>query len=221
MEMQEYFIIKDEKGQFHGPGGTGEYMHSDSLLPHQSCSSLLNLTFFYGIVTPGLYTCYIQMPAGGFFPYTGVRSNALEIKVKEPAGDEEKAFDLYSEAQQLHWCTDKDPKKWERAFYMYLQLVEEYPSSVYAPISLFNALFKADVIQDKSVVISVFKTLIENYPEFDYIDGTFCMLVDYYKALKDKAGAAEYMKELMRKYPNSSISKNAEYWLSKIEKWEF
>ena len=196
-------------------------MHGDSLLPRKSFSSVLNLTFSHGIVTPGLYTCYIEMPTGGFFPYTGAKSNVLDIKVEEPTGDEKRAFGFYSKAEQLSWCRDKDPKKWEQAFYIYLQLVHEYPNSVYAPISLYNALFNVDVIRDTNVVISVFKALIESYPQFHYVDETFYKLVDYYKTLKDKAGAVEYMKELIKKYPNSRISSNAEYWLPKIEKWEF
>ena len=77
------------------------------------------------------------------------------------------------------------------------------------------------MIKDKNVVISVCKRLIEKYSDSYYIDDTFYNLVGNYKALEDKTGVVQYLKELIRKYPNSTVSRNAEYWLSEIEKWEF
>jgi TolA-binding protein len=195
-EIEEYFVIKDQNGR-------------------------LEITSAYGVKQVGEYNGSLQMPSGGFFPYTGAKSNTIKIKVKGPTGDEKKALDLYLEAQKLHWCKDKDPKKWEQAFYKYLELAGKYPKSVYAPMSLYTALFKAHVIKDKNIVISVCKKLIENYPESYYIDDTFYNLVGNYKVLEDKTGAIEYMKELIKKYPDSKISERAEYWLEKIEKWEF
>jgi hypothetical protein len=88
-------------------------------------------------------------------------------------------------------------------------------------MSLYTALFKAHVIKDKNKVMSVCKKLIEDYPEFYYIDDTFYNLVGNYKVLEDKTGAMEYMNELIEKHPNTKISERAEHWLEKIEKWEF
>jgi hypothetical protein len=220
-EIQEHFVIKDQDGRFHGPLTRGEYVHGDTLHPDQSHTAWLDITFSYRVTEPGEYECRIQMPSGGFFPYTGAKSNTVTIKIKNPTGNEKKALDLYLEAQKLHWCKDKDPKKWEQAFYKYLGLAEKYPNSVYAPISLYNALFKAHVIEDKNVAIRVCKKLIEDYPGFHYIDDVFYNLAGVYKVLEDKAGAMEYMEQLMRDYPDTKISERAEFWLEKIEKWEF
>jgi len=219
-EIEEYFVIKDQNGRFFGTSVRGMY-GGDTLLPQQTYSAWIEITSAYGVKQVGEYNGSLQMPSGGFFPYTGAKSNTIKIKVKGPTGDEKKALDLYLEAQKLHWCKDKDPKKWEQAFYKYLELAGKYPKSVYAPMSLYTALFKAHVIKDKNIVISVCKKLIENYPESYYIDDTFYNLVGNYKVLEDKTGAIEYMKELIKKYPDSKISERAEYWLEKIEKWEF
>lgn len=220
-EIREDFVIKDQTGRFFGPSTRGMYGGGDSLPPHETHAGWIDITSSYGVRKAGEYSCCLQMPSGGFFPYTGTKSNIIEVIVKEPKGGEKKALDIYLEAQELHWCKDKDPKKWEQAFDKYLQLAERYPKSVYAPMSLYTALFKAHVIKDKNVVISVCKKLIEGYREFYYTDDTFYNLVGKYKVLEDKAGATEYMKELLKEHPDTKISERAEYWLEKIEKWEF
>jgi hypothetical protein len=220
-EIREYFVIKDQNGRFFGPSTRGMYGGGDSLLPHETHTGWTEIMSSYGVTEVGQYSCRLEMPSGGLFPYTGAKSNTIEVIVKEPKGDEHKALQLYLEAQDLHWCKDKDPKKWERAFEKHLHLAETYPKSVYAPISLYTALFRAHVIGDKNIVISVCKKLIEDYPEFYYIGDTFYNLVGNYKVLQDKAGATAYMRELIEKHPNTEISERAEYWLERIEKWEF
>lgn len=212
--VKEFFNIKDQLGTGYANIEHGDYfICPDSIHPNEVFSGSERIDFRYRIVQPGEYTCFIN--------FSGCKSNILKIKVKDPLGNEKKALDLYLEANKLHWCKDKDPQKWEQAFYKYLELAQKYPNSVYSPISLYNALFKAHVIQDKNVVIRVCKKLIDDYPEFHYIDDVFYNLVGVYKVLEDKAGATQYMKQLIKDYPDTKISERAEYWLEKIEKWEF
>jgi tetratricopeptide (TPR) repeat protein len=212
--VKEFFNIKDQLGTGYANIEHGDYfICPDSIHPNDVFSGSECIDSRYRILKPGEYTCFLD-----FF---GCKSNVLKIKVKDPKGDEKKALDLYLQAQKLHWCEDRDPQKWEQAFYKYLELAEKYPKSVYAPLSLYTALFKAHVIKDKNIVISACKKLIEDYPEFYYIDDTFYNLAGIFKVLEDKEGAIEYMKELIKKYHNTKISERAEYWLKKIEEWEF
>jgi hypothetical protein len=144
------------------------------------------------------------------------------MEVVQPTGEEKKALALFEEAYRLHWlCGDKDIEKWEEVFYGYLELADRFPRSVYAPVALRLALGRGNIIGDKRIVIAVAKKLIEEYPSSPYLALAFPYLVDHYKLLQDKAGAIEYMKELIEKHPNPEISEKAEYWLGRIEKWEF
>ncbi|MGB2989580.1 MAG: tetratricopeptide repeat protein [Candidatus Zixiibacteriota bacterium] len=212
--VKEFFNIKDQQERGYANIEHGDYfICPDTIHPNEVFKGSEGIDSRYRIFQPGEYTCFLD-----FFV---CKSNILKIKVKNPTGDERKALDLYLEAQKLHWCKDKNPKKWEQAFYKYLELADKYPKSVYAPMSLYTALFKAHVIKDKNKVISVCKKLIENYPDFYYIDDTFYNLVGNYKVLEDKAGAIEYMKELIKKYPNTKISERAEYWLERIKDGKF
>jgi TolA-binding protein len=215
----EYFKITDEKGHSYANMLLGEYALTDTLQANKSYKSKEKISGRYRVVNAGEYTIVMETPQGGVSPET--RSNTLKIEVKNPAGEEKKALDLYLDAQKLDWNKEKDPQKWEQAFYKYLELVDKYPKSVYAPMCLYTALFKAHVIKDKNIVLSVCKRLIENYSESYYVDEAFYNLVGNYKVLDDKAGALEYIRELIKKYPNTKISESAEYWLGKTEKEEF
>jgi TolA-binding protein len=217
LALSMYFDIKDQEGRGYANKliFSFGFAYPDSLKPSESYDSSENITDRYGIVFPGEYTCLLKNPS------PEAKSNVITIKIRNPKGEDKKALDLFLDAKKLDECKDKDPKKWEQAFYKYLELAERYPKSVYAPVSLYTALFRAHVIKDKNVVISVCKKLIEDYPEFYYIDDTFYNLVGNYKSLENKAGAMEYMKELIKEYPDTQISERAEYWLEKIEKWEF
>ena len=211
---KEFFNIRDQEGRGYHNTELSEYLFCpDTLKPNQAIDGWEDIRERYRMDRARSYVCFNN--------FHGCSSNVLDIEVVQPAGEEKEALNLYLDTRKLHWCKDKDPKKWEQAFDKHLHLAETYPKSVYAPVSLYTALFRAHVIEDKDIVISVCKKLIEGYPEFYYIDDTFYNLAANYKVLEDKAGAMEYMKELIEKHPNTKISERAEYWLEKIEKWEF
>jgi hypothetical protein len=219
--VEEDFVIKDEQGRGYSTHLRGSFGGRDSLKPGESFHTSLDIAERYGLRNIGEYICYIHTQPSAVLDFGWIKSNTIKFKVIEPKGDEKKALDLYLEAEKLSWCKDKDPKKWEQAFYRYLELADKYPKSVYAPVALYASLFKAHVIKDKNVVVSVCKKLIENYPESYYIDDAFYNLVGNYKVLKDKTGAMVYMEGLTKKHPNTKISERAKYWLEKTEKQEF
>jgi hypothetical protein len=211
---KEFFNIRDQEGRGYHNTELSEYLFCpDTLKANQAIDGWEDIRERYRMDRAGSYVCFNN--------FHGCSSNVLDIEVVQPAGEEKEALNLYLDTRKLHWCKDKDPKKWEQAFDKHLHLAETYPKSVYAPVSLYTALFRAHVIGDKNIVISACKKLIEDYPEFYYIDDTFYNLVGNYKVLQDKAGAVAYMKELIEKHPNTKISEKAEYWLERIEEWEF
>jgi len=223
-EIREYFVIRDQTDRFFGPSMRGMYGGGDSLLPQQTCSAWINITRSYEVREAGEYTCYIQMPSGGFFPYTGAKSNTIKIKVNNPKGEEKKALELFLEAEKLKWTPDKAPEKRALAFSKYLELADRFPTSVYAPQALRSAwgvyIYSRD-LEERKKIIPVCKKLIESYPDSYYFVLAFTQIVDTYKILKDKEGAVKTMQELIKKHPDTRISEEAERRLKKIEKWEF
>jgi len=225
-QLTHYFRITDQKGKIYSCYViTESWGCGDTLEPREKCHYAGDIAGGYGILDDhsksfsnyfpaGEYTFFIEMPKSSFSPRT--KSNTLKIKVDEPKGDEKKAMELFIKADTLHGS-----KRREGAFSTYLMLGEKYPNSVYAPHSLRLALLFSDVIKDNKKMISMCKKLIEDYPDSHYMGVAFLYLVENYKTVEDKAGAIEYMKELIKKHPNTKVSERAEYWLEKIEKWEF
>ena len=220
LALSMYFDIKDQDGKGY-PNKlylSFGFAYPDSLKPSESYESGENITDRYGVVFPGEYTCSLNNPS------PEAKSNVITIKVKDPKGDEKKALNLYLEAEKLKYTKDKDPKKRELGFLRYQELADKYPKSVYAPLSLASArgVYRYSInLEERRKIIPVCKRLIENYPNSLYFGSVFMSLVDVYEVLKDKAGAIKTMKDLIKKHPKTEISERAEYWLEKIEKWEF
>jgi TolA-binding protein len=217
------FRIEDQQGKVYPNTASFSYgFISDTLKPNESVEGSEGIDARYAIVKAGEYTCYLQTPPWIKAPIT--KSNQIIIKVNDPEGEEKKALELYLEAEELSWCKDKDPQKWELGFQKYQELVDKYPKSVYAPQSLYAAMMVylySQNLDERRKIFAVCKRLIEEYPNSGPFMISFTELVDTYKTLKDKQGAIKTMKELMEKHPNTKISEEAERRLEQIEKWKF
>ncbi len=222
----EYFKIKDEKGQSYANLFLGEYALTDTLKPNESYESRANISDRYRIVDAGVYTIVMETPAGDILPET--KSNIIEIKVKNPTGDEKKALSMLLEADKLKFARDeegkKDLAKRELGFQKYQDLVDKYPNSIYASLSLNSAtgIYKFSTkLEERRKIIPVCRKLIENYPNSLYFNSAFMSLVDVYEILKDKEGAIKIMNELIEKHPDTKISEEAGKRLKRIEEWKF
>jgi tetratricopeptide (TPR) repeat protein len=224
--LKEYFVIKDQDNRTFGNRLTSFYavLNPNSLKPNASYSDREEISDRYGMTEPGEYSCYIQLPPATFSPSPETKSNLIKIKVKAPEGKEKQALNLFLEAEKLKWTPDKDSEKRALGFSKYLELVDKFSTSVYAPKALRSAwgvyIYSKDS-EERRKIIPVCKKLIENYPDSYYFILAFTEIVDTYKILKDKEGAIKTIKELIEKHPNTKISERAEYWLKQIEKWEF
>lgn len=226
--LQECFKVGDQNGkQYFSLLSVSFGFASDTLKPGQSHQGRIDIGERYGITDSGEYTIYLNSPVWG--KVSSASSNTLKIRVKEPTGDEKKALDMFLEAEKLKYSRDRihggrDLKKAELGFLKYHELVDKYPNSIYAPLSLDCALgvhqFSTN-LQERRKIIPVCKRLIENYPNSIHFASAFVSLVDVYEVLKDKEGAIKTMQELMEGHPDTKISQRAEYWLERIEEWEF
>lgn len=222
--IQEDFIIKDEQGRRYATQFRGSWMPMDSLRPGEMHSSAVNVYECYGVQDIGEYTCYVYSQPSAVLHFPTIESNTIKFRLLEPKGEEKEALDLYLEAESLKWTKDKDPEKRAHSFLRFQELVDRYPNSVYAPSALSSAwgIYRySQKLEDRKKNIPVYNRLIENYPDSHYAPSAFCGLVETYEKLKDKSGAIRAMKELMEKHPDTNISARAEYWLEKIEEWEF
>ena len=199
---------------------------SDSLKPNEAFEGSEGIDGRYGIVDAGEYTCYLESPQWINAP--SARSNEIKITIRNPEGEEKKALGLHLEAEGLRYGRDDqgktDHQKRELGFQRFQVLVDKYPKSTYAPLALKAAIgtyLYSQNLAERRRIIPICIKLIEDYPAFCDFVGTFTDLAHTYEILKDKEGAIKTMQELIKKHPESKISERAEYWLERIEKWEF
>ena len=223
---EKHFSVTDEKGTIYHTGMLSHYL-GYPFAPGVTHRATLELQAIYGVVDVGQYTCFIPVETHyGSRNSQLIKSNPIRFKVVAPTGEDEKALNLLLEAQKLAGVDSSlgypHPGKEELALKMYEELASTYPNSVYAPMALLAAVeVHARWYEHRRRVIPVCRWLVERYPGYYYWDNGFSHLVEAYELLRDKAGALRTMKELIEKHPNTRISERAEYWLEKIEKWEF
>lgn len=231
-ELSFCLRIRDEKGTSFPAQLSLSYgfAYPDSLKPGEEYKSGVSITDVYGVVSPGEYSCFLENPQGPKeYISPGGKSNTIKVIVKEPEGEEKKVLDMFLEAERLAYSRDKqhggrDLGKAELGFLKHQQLVNKYPNSIYAALSLRGAIgvyLYSRELNERRKIIPVCKRLIEKYPNSIHFALAFVSLVDVYEVLKDKEGAIKIMQELIKKHPDSKISERAEYWLERIQKWEF
>lgn len=235
-----YLDVKDEQGQSltKGEGYPSpewllhiSYNYPDLLEPGEEHKGSINLADVYGLIYAGEYTCYLRNPyctREHVLVLTEATSNTIDINVKNPSGEEKEALDMFLEVERIRTDLDnKDTsalKATTTSFLKYQEVANTYPFSLYAPWSLKAAIdlyLDSKDLNERRKIIPLCKRLIEDYPDFHYFARTFADLVGTYEILKDKEGAITTMEELIKKHPNSRISERAEYWLKKIDEWEF
>jgi tetratricopeptide (TPR) repeat protein len=165
----------------------------------------------------GTYQCVMVLPE---YLEEGKTSDTAQFRVEDPTGLEKEAQRLFIEAQRHSW----GQRDCNSAFRAYQQLIETFPTSVYVPGSLYDAALcykYSPLREEKEKSIKIYLRLIEEYPDYISLTRYFGAIGIIYGNLKDKAGALKTMEDLIDRHPDTKISEKAQYWLEKIEKWEF
>jgi hypothetical protein len=224
--IEEDFVIEDENGNRYRSHIRGTYGGGQLFAPGETYTGNLDIGGRYGVNGIGEYTCYVHSYPFFCLDAEFLNSNTIEFKVVEPKGEEKKALHLFLEAEKLMWARSEaggpDLAKKELGFFNYQELVDKFPKSVYAPKALRAAIGAyLHSREHRRRVIPVCLRLIEEYPNSYYWASGFSHLIGTYEVEKDKAGAMKSMQELIHKHPNTKISERAEYWLERIQEWEF
>ncbi len=197
---------------------------SDTLHPGELVKDSEYIEYGYQTFNIAAYECFMDISGEFVIPQCpqNMKSNTIKFIVKEPTGDNRMAFNLFQRADSLGKAPDVDKEtRRKNRFDACMDIAARYPGTIYAPISLHAALLMKSVPQDKTVLISIGKRLVENYPNTPYATWAFQDLIDVYRETSGLEAAKEYFNSLRDKYPNTVISKRAEHWLGIIEKGVF
>jgi len=194
--------------------------------PGESFVDWVDLTWWCGIMRVKISDGWRFIPAGRYQVWIEkycpqaesnvIKSNTVEITVSEPKGEELAAWNLLTEALRLRWSNK------EVAYAKFKELAKKYPKSVYAPKALHYAAGCYHYVTGKEeAILELSRELIDKYPDSPYIRSAFDdILFRVYSKRKDKDGAIKEMQALIKKHPNTDISKRAEKAIKVIqEKW--
>jgi hypothetical protein len=221
-DLEEDFMIENQQGRkYHRLIGAWR-SGWDTLAVGETHRGKSEVSDPYGIDKVGKYTCYMQTQHFGAPLGAWTTSDTITFKVVEPEGDEKEAASLFATTKDL--MTRADREKRELVFSGFMGLVEKYPHSVYAPMSLYLAARACSDSSDTARMresIFLYVRLTDDYPDFCCFDLVLAGLFTAFRTIKDKPGAIQTMNELIEKHPHTRISEEAEKTLEKVEKWEF
>jgi hypothetical protein len=136
----------------------------------------------------------------------GVRSESDSFSVLEPKGDEIKAMNLLKESYDL-----QTQRKDNESLGKVKELVQEYPNSHYYVYAL---LLSAGGLED-------WYNLIQRFPESREAIQAIGSIALTYENRKDKHGFEDAMNNLIQKYPNTDIAKEAKDRLNRMNDKDF
>jgi hypothetical protein len=201
--------IQDSKGQAY-PCQVNETIFPTTLEPHETLDYEFNVLNEYGVPEEDKFRIFRYLPPEKYTIYyslkKNVKSSAYHFTVAQPEGDELRAMNLLKESYDLFMA-----RKWEESTNKMREIFQKYPKSTYAPFCLLRT---ANTLQE-------FYKLIEKYPNSREAVRAVPGIADLFKRKKDKAGYIDAMNNLMKKFPNSDIAKEAEQQLRQIKDKDF
>lgn len=193
-----------------------------TLAPNETSSYEFNILQYYGI-EESKFKIRFYLPAEHYTVYDvqgKYKSNILEFDVINPEGDELKAMRLLKEGYDLHI-----EKKGEEAVKKFREIVEGYPHSFYAPMALDTEITTYRYsLDDNDTALERCYELIEKYPTSGSASKHVAGVALYYiykNPVTGKTDALEAMHDLIRKYPETSISRAAKKMLQEMEEKDF
>jgi len=222
--------IKDSKGKVYPCNIFVEYMGPVTIKPHETLENGFEVTGSYGLpehrfakrfpnrwwwyLPPNKYTVYYEL---SYLLKKSVKSPVDSFEVLEPKGGKIKAMNLLVDSYDL--LTER---KVEGALGRLDELIRQYPKSVYLPFAWSSKINIYRIyLEDWARSLSTCIELIERYPHSQEAIAAVKIMTAIYQTQKDKNGFLKAMNDLIKKYPNSDISKEAEKQLKQVKDKDF
>ena len=120
--------------------------------------------------------------------------------------------DLYQEAQTFYPLGSKTRADLRQAKIRYIAIADSFPEDQLAPLSLYNAALCLDHIGTSAERVSLWKRLIDEYPNSGNVPEAYYALgFIYHKELGQRELGESYYRELIKRYPDANSSEAARH----------
>ncbi len=218
--------IRDSKGKLYPSNIHVEYMGPVTIGPNETLEDEFEILASYGLpqhhfangwwwfFPPNRYTVYYEL---SYLLKETVESPLDSFEVLEPKGDEITA--MYLLVDSFNLLKGKNTKE---ALERLDELIEQYPQSVYSPFALSRKMsIYAIYLEDSKRALTVGKELIEDYPDSREAVAAVQVMSAIYQAKEDKNAFTNAMNDLIREYPDTDISREAQKQLDQVKDKEF
>jgi len=214
-------IIKDPKGKVYPSNISVEYIAPVTIGPHETLENEFEVLASYGLpehrfakgwwwyLPPNKYTVYYEL---SYLLNKNVKSPVDTFEVLEPKGNEIKAMNLLVDSFNL-----LIEKKTKESLEKLDNLIHQYPNSVYASFAWLRKISIHRIYLDSTTC----NELIEKYPDSREAIAAIKVMSAIYQTQKDKKGFVNAMNDLIKKYPGTDISTEAEKQLKQVKDKDF
>ena len=179
-----------------------------------------NILFYFGrseseykswwYLPPATYTIYYELNKN-------TRSSVDTFQVVEPTGDEAKAMNLLKESFDLLAV-----KKIDDALKKINRLIKNYPQCSYAPFAMLRKISIYRIyLEDLDKALTTCYRLISAHVRSREAVRCVEIISAVHQTKKDKNGFVNAMNNLIKKYPESDISREAEKQLEQVKDKDF
>jgi hypothetical protein len=191
-------IISDSKGKKYPSHAFIEYINPVALKSHEILRQQFDILNNYGAPRDSFHVRW-YLPSEKYNVYydllKNVKSEICTFQVSEPEGDELKAMNLLKEAYDLQ--IQRNDKE---SLGKLKELIRLYPKSQYY---IYALLLSAGSLDD-------WYDLIQRFPNSGEAIQAIGSIALTYENKKDKQGFIDAMNNLIQKYPDTDIAKEAE-----------
>jgi len=201
-------VIKDSNGKMY-PCNVAIERIAITIKPGQTLEKEFDVLTWYGLKEDTFWVRY-HLPPGKYEAFyqveNDVRSESYTFSIMDPKGDELRAMNLLKQSHNL-----RIQKKDKESLNKLRELLQKYPKSRYY---LYALLLTAGSLE-------AWYDLIKRFPDSREAVRALGSIALTYEYKKDKQGYVAAMNDLIKKYPNTDISKEAEKRLKHLRDKDF
>jgi hypothetical protein len=209
--INQKLIVKNSKGYRYKPMISGSYSYTPPMGKGIEEYNVALLAY-YGKIGPGPIGLYRYLPSDTYTiyciwennGYEPIISNIINIEIKEPVGDNLKAFNIYVEAKKFLKMEEysKSEKKFE-------EIYKKYPQGIYTIKALHKKLFIYKFCKrDPRKYFQTSKLIIEKYPDSYHAKYALYNVVHGYQIyIKDIESGKKYLKNLYQNTQSVKLKK--------------
>jgi hypothetical protein len=209
--INQKLIVKNSKDYRYKPMISSTYLYTPPMGKGIE-EYYVDVLAYYGKIGPDPIGLYRYLPSDTYAiyciwennGYEPLISNIINIEIKEPVGDNLKAFNIYVEAEKFFKMKEynKSEKKFE-------EIYKNYPQGIYTVKALNRQLFIYKFAQrDPQKYFQTSKLIIEKYPDSYHAKYALNDVVQGYQIyIKDIESGKKYLKNLYQNTQSVKLKK--------------